>query len=78
MPQNDPLRISLFNFDADPDPAFHFDPDLYPDPASQNDADPDPQHCIICNRSHVFRNQKLSQKLLRLPAAVPADPGGLP
>ncbi len=28
---------------ADPDRAFHFDVD--PDLASQNDAEPDPQHC---------------------------------
>ncbi len=27
-----------------PDPTFHSDADL--DPASQNDADPDPQHCL--------------------------------
>jgi hypothetical protein len=52
MHQNDPPRLSPFdfgaypdpypasNFDADPDSAFHFfaNPDL--DPASQNDADP--------------------------------------
>jgi hypothetical protein len=33
MPKNDPL-----NFDANPDPAFHFDADADPEPASQNDA----------------------------------------
>ncbi len=49
MHQNDPLRLSPFDFgaypdpypasnlDAEPDPAFRFDAD--PDPASQNDAD---------------------------------------
>jgi hypothetical protein len=40
------LRI-LITFDADPDPAFHFDPDLTfssdpdPDPTFPSDADPD-------------------------------------
>jgi hypothetical protein len=50
MLQNDPPRLQPFHFDADPDPAFHFDADPdptfhsdadpYPDPASQNNADP--------------------------------------
>ncbi len=46
MPQNDPLRLLPFYFDADPDPdpAFHIDAD--PGPASQNDADPDSQHSL--------------------------------
>ncbi len=30
------------NFDADPDPTFHFDADPDPDPAYHFDADPDP------------------------------------
>jgi hypothetical protein len=33
MLQNDPLRLHLFNFDEDPDPAVHFGAD--PDPASK-------------------------------------------
>jgi hypothetical protein len=33
--QNDPLRLPPFQFDADPDPA------------SQNDSDPDSQHCLL-------------------------------
>ncbi len=45
MLQNDPLRIPPFHFD--PDPAFHFD--AVPDPASENDADPDLQHCFKSN-----------------------------
>ncbi len=42
MLQNYPLKLPPFHFNADP--AFHFDADLDPNPASQNDADPDPQH----------------------------------
>jgi hypothetical protein len=38
MLQNDPLRLSPFHFDADPDHAFHFNAD--PDPAFYFDADP--------------------------------------
>jgi hypothetical protein len=47
-----PILISLVNFctvpyrfDADPDPAFHFDadPNLDPDPALHSDANPDPE-----------------------------------
>ncbi len=37
------LQILYFDFDADPDSAFHSDADPDPDPASHND--PDPQHC---------------------------------
>jgi hypothetical protein len=29
MLQNDPLRLPPFYFDANPDPAFHFDADIY-------------------------------------------------
>jgi len=36
--QNDPLRLPPFNFDADPDRAFHCDAD--PETAFQFDADP--------------------------------------
>jgi hypothetical protein len=38
------LPTFYFDADADPDPAFHFNLDT--DPASQNYADPDPQHCL--------------------------------
>ncbi len=38
------LKLPLFHFDADPDPALHFAG--YSDPASQNDADPDQQHWL--------------------------------
>ncbi len=34
--KNEPLRLSPFHVDADPDPAFHYDAD--PDPVSQKDA----------------------------------------
>ncbi len=44
--KNDPLRLPHFHFDADSDPAFRFGADLDPDPVSQNNADPDPQHCL--------------------------------
>jgi hypothetical protein len=52
MLQNDPLRLTPLQFDADPDLAFHLDtdpesafhvdadPDADLDPASQNDAVP--------------------------------------
>jgi hypothetical protein len=48
----EPPQLLNFNVDADPVPAFDFDmdPDSYffsdADPASQNDADPDLQHCL--------------------------------
>ncbi len=37
----DRIRI-VFLFDADPDPAFHFDANQDPEPAFHFDADPDP------------------------------------
>ncbi len=44
--QNDSPMLHPFHFDADPDPAFHFDADADPDPAvhfdAYPDADPDP------------------------------------
>ncbi len=58
VPQNDPprllpvtlmrIRILLFTLMGDPDqePAVHFYADPDPDQASQNDADPYPQHCF--------------------------------
>ncbi len=41
---------------ADTLPAFHCDADVDPDPVSQNDADPDPQHCWLpkSRNSHWF------------------------
>ncbi len=38
----EPQQLLNFDFDADPDPAFH--PNADADPVSQNDADPDPQN----------------------------------
>ncbi len=62
-PQNfdaDPDRS--FHIDADPDPIFlsDVDPDsdptfqFYPDPASQNAADPDSQLCHLLFLSSIF------------------------
>jgi hypothetical protein len=47
------LRLQHFPFDAVPypNPDFHFDTAPYP--ASQNDADPDPQHCL-CHESALI------------------------
>jgi hypothetical protein len=44
MPQNDPLSLPPFHFDADPGPTFHSDADPYP--ASQKDAISDLQLCF--------------------------------
>ncbi len=38
-----PLTILNFDFNADPDPAFHSNAGPDPDPAYRNNADPDPQ-----------------------------------
>jgi hypothetical protein len=60
MRQNDSPRLPPFHFDADLDPALHFDadadldpafhfdagPDKDLDPAFQNNADPGPRHCL--------------------------------
>ncbi len=35
-----PLKLLIFDFNADPNPAFHSNADPYPDPASKNNANP--------------------------------------
>jgi hypothetical protein len=54
----EPLKLLQFDFNADPDPAFHSNTDpetavhtnTDPDPAFQTNADPDPQLCAPLNR----------------------------
>jgi hypothetical protein len=41
-----PLKLLNFDFNVDPDPAFHSNSDS--DAASKNNADPDPQACFSC------------------------------
>jgi hypothetical protein len=39
--------------DADPDPAFHFDPDPDPDPTFHFDVDSDPDPCFQIKACHL-------------------------
>ncbi len=48
------------NFDADPDPAFHFDADPEPDPAFYSKADPDPasrSYAVTSTKNNADLNQ---------------------
>ncbi len=59
------IRIRLFDFEADPYPAFHsdadtdraFQNDADQDPASQNDADPNPNICNTAERYCPMRKE---------------------
>jgi hypothetical protein len=55
MLQNEPLRLSPFQFDADPNSPFRCDVD--PNPAFHFDADPDPasQNAGLRIRIHFIR-----------------------
>ncbi len=82
MLQNDPLKLPPFHFDADSDPAYHFDAD----PVFHFDADPDPashKWCGTGSATLVNRLQKYIQTshkntcwLYCVPSPVPGPTEG--